>query len=356
MKIAFFASACIPFHARSIAERPLGGTESAIVYLAEALVRLGHEIIVFTPEANPPLSNPLYVPHRALQDLGEVDVFVAVRDWKCSLLPVRARRRYFWTGDSYDQPATLGVGDRRVAAALNGMLCVSEWQRQTFCRASGFPAERMYVLGNGVCLDHFTGLEERAPKRLMYSSTPFRGLELLAKIFPRISAVHQEAELHVFSGYDVYAGAMGAHDPRIAQFEAISRLLRAVPRCFLHGNVVQSQLAREYLRSSVFAYPNTFEETSCIVAMEAQAAGCVIVTSKKGALPETVGDAGVLIEGDPREDAYLDRFVAETNRLLSDPSLWNAYSLRGRERAKSFSWDRVAERFMEIVRGDGRST
>lgn len=350
MRIAFFASSIIPVNAKTLTQRSLGGTESALVYLSEALDARGHEVFVFTPENNPPVSKPLYLPHRALQDLGEVDAFVAVREWGPVFFNVRCRKRFFWGGDSYDQPITLGLGDLRVSSRFDGMLCVSEWQARTISEHSGFPFNKMAVLRNGVNLKYFEGCEDRNFSRLVYTSTPFRGLEFLPKIFDAVRKAHPAAELHIFSGYELYKGAMSESDPRHAQFTRLKSDFEKRQGCFMHGNLLQSELAREYMKSAVFVYPNIFEETSCIVALEAQAGGCPVVTSRRGALPETLNGAGILIDGHPREDRYIVEFIDATLMLLNDRGKWQEYSSRGLENAKANDWSVIAERFESFVK------
>ena len=113
MRIAFFITT-IPFNDRTIEERPLGGTETGVTRLARALNGMGHEITVLTADPNPPLSNPLYVSVDSVKDLGPVDAFISVRDWKHLFGPIQARLKLLWTGDSDEQPYSMGLGDKRV--------------------------------------------------------------------------------------------------------------------------------------------------------------------------------------------------------------------------------------------------
>jgi glycosyltransferase involved in cell wall biosynthesis len=53
------------------------------------------------------------------------------------------------------------------------------------------------------------------------------------------------------------------------------------------GSIPNSKLREELPTFDILAYPNTFEETSCIAVIEALSAGLRVVTSNLGALPET---------------------------------------------------------------------
>lgn len=355
MKIVFIASKCLPFHAHSLEEKPLGGTETAVIRLAYELHERGHEISVYTAHDNPPPSQPGYFRLNALQREKNVDAIISVRDWVPLLVALPSRKRFFWTGDSFDQIQNFGIGDRRIAGRIDAFLAVSAWQAATLCAQSGFPLEKAWVLRNGVHLPYFDGSETRARKRLIYASTPYRGLALVPALFRALKDRHPQAELHVYSGFEVYGGA-SVYDPRVVrQFEAIKAELEKQPGCHLHGNLLQKELAREFMKSSLLFYPNVFAETSCIVAMEAQAAGCAIVTSDYGALRETVGDAGVVIKGRPGSDEYNREFIEAASRILSDDAYFSALSQAGLKRAAElFSWKVIAQRFEEyLVKGHG---
>ena len=350
MRFAIVANKCLPFHAYSLNERPLGGTETAIIRLAEALQQRGHEVAVFTADENPPPSQPRYLRLSAFHSGPEADVLISVRDWLPLCLPFRSRKRFYWTGDSYDQVQNYGIGDRRFINAVDGFLAVSAWQAATLCARSGFPLEKAWVLRNGVHLPYFEGHEERERKRLIYSSMPYRGLKLVPDLYRDLREKHPDAQLHVFSGYSVYGGENMPSES--AQKEARELLddLRTLPDCFVQGNILQKDLAREFMKSSILFYPNIFEETSCITALEAQAGGCCIVTSDLGALRDTVGDAGYLVKGKPGSPEYRAAFLEAADKVLSDDALFAELSQRGLKRARElFDWNVIAARLEEYL-------
>lgn len=349
VKIVLFPHSMLPIHGGTLTQRPIGGMETAVIRLGEALETLGHDVRVITTVDNPPLSSPLYLPLRAVDRLGPVDVLIAVREWAPLYVPIDAKRRFLWTGDSYDQPQTIGIGDKRIAGRLDGLLCVSNWHADELSARSGFPRDRTFVLPNGVYLPYFSGRESRTRKRLMYSSTPYRGLRYMPHIFRKIREKHPDAEFHVFSDYAVYSDGRSAYyQPAVKEWEQLKKELE-LAGCVLHGNIPQEQLAREFMRSSVLTYPNIFAETSCITALEAQAGGCVVLSSRLGALPETVGDRGVLIPGSPEDPAYLAAFIDALDRLLSDDQHWTALSQAGLQAAEGFAWNRVAATLTDLL-------
>jgi hypothetical protein len=134
-----------------------------------------------------------------------------------------------------------------------------------------------------------------------------------------------------------------------AQFDALYRKARDLEGVTLVGSLPQLELAERLEHCRVLGYPNHFEETFCIAAAEAQAAGCPVVTSALGALPETVGDAGVCILGDPRSADYQVAFIAECVDLLTNDARWHTMSDRARARAaQRFSWPAIAAHWESV--------
>lgn len=331
-------------------ERPLGGTETAIIQVAKQLSERGHEVEVFTSHPNPPDSHPRYSPIKAIDRAQPMDLFVFVKEWMPSLFRVPAKAKLYWTGDSFDQYVNFGLGDRRVIERIDRFLAVSHWQARALSERSGFSFEKARVIGNGVDLSQFSGAETRERKRLIYASAPYRGLDLVPPLYSELKKKHPDLELHVFAGLSIYDGMTPFQGPEQEQFEKLTTVLRSLPDCHVHGNIKQTELAREFMKSSILFYPNTFIETSCMTAMEAMAAGAIVVTSNLGALPETIGDTGVLIDGQPGSGDYNRAFVAAVDRLLLDSESFETLSRRARARAEAeFSWGRVADRFEKVA-------
>jgi glycosyltransferase involved in cell wall biosynthesis len=81
------------------------------------------------------------------------------------------------------------------------------------------------------------------------------------------------------------------------------------------------------------------------VLVEAMASGIPVIGSTCGAIPEVIGEAGlVFTEGDP--DALADAL----RRVLSHEELREGLVVAGHEQVKQYSWDRVADKTYELYR------
>jgi glycosyltransferase involved in cell wall biosynthesis len=99
------------------------------------------------------------------------------------------------------------------------------------------------------------------------------------------------------------------------------------------GPVAAAELPALYSGAACFVFPSLYEGFGLPV-LEAMACGAPVVASDRGALPEVVGDAGIVVN--PEDPAALADAI---RRLLDDPALRAAQSRAGLERADRFTWD-----------------
>jgi predicted O-linked N-acetylglucosamine transferase (SPINDLY family) len=309
------------FHAQSVDWAPMGGSQSAACYLSRALARRGHEVFLLSGVSAPGRYdgvNCLFwdrIDREMLRSLSlDVLICVIMAGQGTALRSVLApsTRLVLWNQHAHDQPGVAALKDPRERSSYDGFAMVSHWQLECYRQAFQIDPAAMVVLRNSIA-PSFAGMFEgrssilagRQPV-LAYTSTPFRGLDLLLDAFGPIRAAVPEARLSVFSSMKVYS--VGAEQDDAAH-GALYRRCRETPGVEYVGSIPQPQLALRLREAMVLAYPNTFAETSCIAVMEAMAAGCRVVTSNLGALPETAAGFGWLIPTNLSREEYLRQFV-----------------------------------------------
>lgn len=128
-------------------------------------------------------------------------------------------------------------------------------------------------------------------------------------------------------------GASARHGARAAAARAAGLADRLVDLGILPDSDVVPLLSG----ASALAMPS-FLEGFGLPVLEAQAVGTPVVCSDRGGLPEAAGDAALLASPDDP-----DALAAALLRLLTDAELAARLSSRGRERARSFTWDATFE-------------
>lgn len=114
----------------------------------------------------------------------------------------------------------------------------------------------------------------------------------------------------------------------------------------LPGYLPQQSLPPIMAEADLLLMPSRYEGFG-LPALEAMAVGTPVVVSDQGALPETVGDAGLVI---PLED-YLWR--AEIPVLLAHPDRLDAMRAAGRHWAAAHTWERTGEQLLQVLETAG---
>ncbi len=370
MKILILARMSTAFAGDTVNKKPLGGSESALLYLSRELVRIGHKVVIY---GNPGKEAGIYDgvdyrPFTTLMDLARhsdneaYDIFISFRDLPAFLFPIKAKKRIWWGHDDFSNvwnytgiKKYLGAAFLRFAGVLVNRYCdrlfvVSTWLGKICTDMLGIKEDKIYVTKNGIYLPYFNSDTQvsRDALRLVYTSVPARGLDVLLDIFPVIRKEVPGATLHVYCGWDL--GMLKESDRRIAQAIYDKTKQEGV---VLEGTRKHSELAKELMMSSVMLYPSHevkeaafFAETSCIAALEAQEAGCPVIASNRGALPESIQDqkTGILIDGDPYSQSYKEMFVKETVKLLKDPDRLTEMRKNARQFIEqNYTWEIIAK-------------
>lgn len=133
----------------------------------------------------------------------------------------------------------------------------------------------------------------------------------------------------------------------VEQSESILRPVKEPP---LAGHVRHLGYVDDAARRGLFEEASmlvipSLDEGFGLPALEAMTAGVPVIASRRGALPEVVGDAGTLV--DPEDDVA---FAAAIDALLADPERRRIHADEGAARARTFTWAESAGRLLAAYR------
>jgi glycosyltransferase involved in cell wall biosynthesis len=251
-------------------------------------------------------------------------------------------------------PAARALLDPVFAAHLDGMVGAAVERAEMIVTGSYFAArelqaaygldpQRLHVAHHGVDLDVFRpregGRERIGTPYVLFVGVlhPRKNIGVLREAMARLAA---QGLPHVL----VVVGSPPADrpDPGPLVREALAELRGAPGRVVALRDLGDDELAALYAGADAFCLPSLSEGFG-LPALEAMACGAPVVAADRGALPEVVGDAGVLVEPTA---LGVELGLA---RVLGDAALRAELHDRGRERAQAFSWARTAEGWLEAL-------
>lgn len=231
---------------------------------------------------------------------------------------------------------------KRVARTFERILTVSECAGDDVSREFDIPRDRFRVAPNGIAVDKFYPIPEisREPGRLIVTNSadmPLKGLYHLLHAVKEISGMR-----------DIRLTVIGT-PKKNGGIEKLVRTLGIGNLITFTGRVDDEEFVRHYARASIAVVPSMYEGFG-LPAGEAMACAVPVISTTGGALPEVVGDAGILVP--PGDPAAITRAVI---RLLDNPEKAEELGRTGYKRVHAhFTWERAAEKtvsaYREVIR------
>jgi len=246
-----------------------------------------------------------------------------------------------WNHHSPNQPAIQGYLNKELVNKVQYFVYVSNWQYEKYRYHFKIPENRSLVIKNAI---QPIELKEKSNKiRLIYTSTPWRGLDILLDAFSILD--RDDVELDVYSSTIIYGTQF--YEQNEKDFKMLFQRAKSMKNVNYHGFASNEEIRDALTRSHVFAYPCTWEETSCLSAIEAGMAGLNLVTTNLGALYETINSWGRLVSYDSNKVNLSRKFAFALNRAIDE--YWTKETQERLQEQhvyykKFYSWDyRISE-------------
>jgi glycosyltransferase involved in cell wall biosynthesis len=215
--------------------------------------------------------------------LDKVQITTSVPE-KIPLHPTKPN--ILWQQNSYDQPNLAPwFKDKDNHKKYDWYVFNSHWCYEKFRMMFDIPTSKCLVIKNAIDKIESRKLEytKGDPVKLIYTSTPWRGLNVLLAAMQLVN--NKNVHLDVYSSTQVYGDQFKeVNDDKFKELYNQAKSLKNVSYIGYKPNEFIKDNLKNY---HMFIYPNIWEETSCIAAIEAMAAGLYCITTDYGALFET---------------------------------------------------------------------
>ena len=264
-----------------------------------------------------------------------VDRKIAIRSVSSPLKKIKEWRWYSFIGMQ-----------KRVSRSLARIITVSNSAKKDISRDFRIPANKFSIVPNGINTKLFYPISqiERKRNRVIVTNsadTPLKGLFFL------FQAV---AELEKIQDIDI---TVVGEPKKNGDIVKLIQKLGIGHRINFTGRINDREFVQQYAMATVAVVPSVYEGFGLPVG-EAMACGVPVISTTGGALPEVVGDAGVLVE--PANSAALAGAIRE---LLNNPVRAEKLGMAGYRRVqKHFTWEKAAIKtvaaYQEVIDGHRR--
>lgn len=317
-----------------------GGSETAAIEVASWIKKkTDRNVKIFHPRKQRDVmpSGVEYVPQTELLGyLHNIEPAAHIA-WRHAV-PLTKAKSFIWCHD-------LQCPGADKAQNYDKIVALSGFHKQYLMETNGVPEDKIVLGFNGINPDDFKEKYEKDPLKVVFSSSPDRGLVQTINIVKKAREISKlDLKLHCFYGFENMRKA-----GQIEWADSIEKHIKDNDFVIAHGMVTKDVLMRHFKEAGVWLYPNDFIETFCISAIEALCAGTWPIVRDMGALKYTLAEA--INKGmcdfttvDPQDEATVGIWA----NLLVEAVLSKKWEQVKVDPA-NYSWEKVADFFIETM-------
>jgi len=258
--------------------------------------------------------------------------------------------RVYWLHDLPEDPETNHLKDQSSRDRFHKLVFCSNWQYSRYQLITGVPYDT-----NSIVID--TPIEPflpvvkslDGPIKMVYSSTPQRGLALLVPVFMKLAEKYKNIHLDVFSSFKIYGWPQADE-----QFEPLYEQVRNHPQMTYHG-FVSNDTVREYLKEAhIHAYPSIWMECNSRSVIEAMSAGALCVHPNYGGLVDTSGNLNLQYQGSTEPNTHAQQFYHALDNainIVQTEQAQNYLRLVKMYADTRYNWQRITGQWTDVLNG-----
>jgi len=211
--------------------------------------------------------------------------------------------RVYHLHDLPNDPEINHLKDLSSRNRFHKMVFSSHWQYNQFINALNIPPnDKCAVIDTPITPIEYK-VKSTEQVRLIYTSTPQRGLALLVPVFVELAKTRKNIHLDVFSSFSIYGW-----DQADEQFKDLFEICKTHPQITYHGFASNDVVREAQQQAHIFAYPSIWQETSCRALIESMSAGTLCLHSNLAALPDTSGNLTSMYQYEEDHNVHANKF------------------------------------------------
>lgn len=305
------------------------GSEIMAIFTAKTLTLRGYRVFLFGHFTEESVWEGVeYYKYQNFNEFiskYEVDCLIVSRWARNLVYNNNVKKVYLWCHDVFPQDADYTLQTH--SEKFKGILCLSEWQRDINIKEYNLPKHLVHLYSNAIYTQKYLNKKiQKIPHRFIWTSDMFRGLPFALEMFKEIHKKYPKSTFVIIGNSN---NLQAEWKKEIDETNAIT----------FKSRMEQDDLITELLQSEVWLYPNNFEETYCISAVEAQMAKCLVCCNVHAGLKTTVEDRGAVIQGKYSKD----KLLTELYRVLENKEIMDNLIAKGLDYAKSQDFENVID-------------
>ena len=257
-----------------------------------------------------------------------------------------------WQKNSYDQSNLAPwFQDKSNHKKYDWYVFNSHWNYEKFRYFFDIPTEKCLVIKNGVDNIKPRDLDKKKDKiKLIFHPTPWRGLNVMLAAMQYIK--NPNIELDVYSSTEVYGDDFKKNNDH--HYQGLYDQAKELSNVNYIGYKPNEYIKENLHKYDIFAYPNIWEETFCISALEAMAAGLYVITTNHGALYETCAEFSTYI---PYQKSYTNlaktfAYAIEASaKKLYEPGVQDHLKMQIDYTNQYYNWKKQANAWTIFLKG-----
>tara|TARA_B100001778_G_scaffold334923_1_gene349127 strand:+ start:1928 stop:3637 length:1710 start_codon:yes stop_codon:yes gene_type:complete len=329
----------------------MGGSEYCVMKLSEQFANNGHDVTITGGITDQDVDGVKYRSIESFINSGEnyFDIVIStnyihyiqmLEDFE-----IDYGKSYFWIHNEEFYTWYNGVElpneglDYLNHDKLDKIIAVSEWQKNILVEKYSLEPSKVSVIGNAISPSDFDDInQEKYKNKVIYTSSPDRGLAQLLDIWPKLKKINPELTLWI------------AAPPYTKDWDF--SLLNTLPLDVRWlGHLPPSELYKQIKSSEYWIYPSTYPETYCITALEMMMGRVKLISTDTANLKTLLDGKCGLIRSDLSEPLMKETIISSYVFLKDNEKVAEKYLNIAEGFARQQTWEVRYNEWMGVIEG-----